>query len=107
MKKIIWTACVILFSTVTHARELYVNTEPASNMATGSIGFRVLTKLYKMNFNNSFTSYRIEPELMLGATRKWMVHFAGYGSNMFQKKFRIEGGSLYAKYRFFSQKFFL
>lgn len=103
MKKIIWTACVILFSTVTHAQELYVNTEPASNMATGSIGFRVLTKLYKMNFNNSFNSYRIEPELMLGATRRWMVHFAGYGSNMFQKKFRIEGGSLYAKYRFFSQ----
>lgn len=103
MKKIIWTAVVILFSTVTHAQELYVNTEPASNMATGSIGFRILSKLYKMNFNNSFSSYRIEPELMWGASRKWMIHLAGYGSDMYQKSFKIEGGSVYAKYRFYSQ----
>ena len=103
MKKIIWFACVILLSTVTHAQELYVNTEPASNMASGSIGFRLLTKVYKMNYNNSFNSYRIEPEIMLGAGRRWMIHVAGYGSNMFQKKFKIEGGSLYAKYRFYSQ----
>ncbi len=47
MKKIIWTAFVVLFCTVTHAQELYVNTEPASNMAAGSIGFRLLSKLYK------------------------------------------------------------
>ncbi|MEP6927582.1 MAG: hypothetical protein ABI834_08095 [Ginsengibacter sp.] len=103
MKKIIWTVFVVLFCTATHAQELYVNTEPASNMATGSIGFRLLSKLYKMNYNNSFTSYRIMPEFMIGASRHLMVHVAGYGSNMFQKKFRIEGGSLYAKYRFYSQ----
>jgi hypothetical protein len=103
MKKIIWFAFVILSSTVTHAQELYVNTEPASNMASGSIGFRLLSKVYKMNYKNSFDAYRIEPEIMLGASRRWMVHIAGYGSNMFQKKFKIEGGSLYAKYRFYSQ----
>ncbi|MEO6638577.1 MAG: hypothetical protein ABIN25_09880 [Ginsengibacter sp.] len=103
MKKIIAALICILSLMKLPAQELYVNSEPASNMATGSVGFRVLSKLYKMNFNNSFSSYRIEPELMIGASRKWMIHVAGYGSNMFQEKFRIEGGSLYAKYRFYSQ----
>ncbi len=56
-----------------------------------------------MNYNNSFSGYRIEPELMVGAGRRWMVHLAGYGSNMYQKMFKVEGGSLYAKYRFYSQ----
>lgn len=103
MRKIISFAFVILFSTVTKAQELYVSTEPASNMATGSIGFRLLTKVYKMNYNNSFSSYRIMPEFMIGASRHLMVHIAGYGSDMFQEKFRVEGGSIYAKYRFYSQ----
>ena len=103
MRKVIWTAFVILLTTIANAQELYVNTEPASNMATGSIGFRVLSKLYKMNYNGSYRSYRIEPEIMWGASRHWMIHLAGYGSDMFQKKFKLEGGSLYAKYRFYSR----
>jgi len=102
MKKIIWALPVLLFCAATYGQELYVNTEPASNMASGSIGFRVLAKLYKMNYNNSFST-RLEPEVMLGAGRRWMIHFAGYGSDMYQKKFRIEGASLYAKYRFYSR----
>ncbi len=103
MRKIIPLAFVILFSTVTNAQELYVNTEPASNMATGSIGFRLLSKVYKMNYNNSFSSYRVMPEFMIGASRHLMIHIAGYASDMFQENFKIEGGSLYAKYRFYSQ----
>lgn len=103
MKKLIIATVFFIAGQSIVAQELYVSTEPASNMATGSIGFRVLSKLYKMNFNNSYSSYRVEPELMIGASRKWMIHLAGYGSNMFQKKFKVEGGSLYAKYRFYSQ----
>jgi hypothetical protein len=103
MKKVICFAFVILFSTVTNAQELYVTTEPASNMATGSVGFRMLSKLYKMNYNNSFSSYRIEPEVMWGASRHLMVHLAGYASDMYQKNLKVEGASVYAKYRFYSQ----
>ena len=102
MKKIIWALPVLLFCAATYGQELYVNTEPASNMASGSIGLRVLARLYKMNYDNSFST-RLEPEVMLGAGRRWMIHFAGYGSDMYQKKFRIEGASLYAKYRFYSR----
>ena len=103
MKKIIWAVPVIFCCTVTSAQELYVNTEPASNMAAGSMGLRFLSRYYKMNYNDAFSSYRLEPEVMLGLGKRWMVHLAGYGSNMYQKAFRIEGGSLYAKYRIYSE----
>lgn len=63
MKKIIRTTDVVLFCTAAHAQELFVNTHTASNMAAESIGFPMLFKLYKMNHHNSFSSYRIEPEL--------------------------------------------
>lgn len=93
----------ILFSRTAFAQELYVSTEPASNMATGSMGFRLNSKLFKMNHSGKYNSYRVEPEIMVGVSKKLMMHIAAYGSNMFQKSFRLEGASLYGKYRFFSQ----
>ena len=56
-----------------------------------------------MNHNGKYTSYRIDPEIMLGVTKTFMIHLNAYGSNMFQKNFRFEGAALYGKYRFFSQ----
>lgn len=93
----------IFSSHYSFCQELYVSTEPASNMATGSIGLRLNSKLFKMNHDGKFDSYRIEPEIMVGVSKKLMVHVAGYGSNMFQRHFKFEGASLYGKYRFFSQ----
>lgn len=97
--------CILLLVTTQPARaqELYPFTEPASNMAANSIGARLLYKQFKMNYNDKFDTYRIEPEIMLGVSKKLMVHVNGYASNMFQSKLRVEGASLYAKYRFLSQ----
>lgn len=92
----------ILFCQPIAAQELYVVTEPASNMATGSVGFRLNSKVYKMQHTGKYNSYRIEPEIMVGLNRKIMLHMAGYGSEMFQDAFRVEGASLYVKYRFYS-----
>lgn len=93
----------IFISQAAFTQELYVSTEPASNMATGSIGLRLNSKLVKMNYNGKYDSYRVEPEIMAGVNKNVMVHVAAYGSNMFQKNFRLEGASLYGKYRFFSR----
>lgn len=101
MKKYFFILC-ILFSEAAFAQELFVSTEPASNMATGSIGFRLNSKLFKMQHDGQYDGYRIEPEIMFGVNKNIMVHIAAYGSNMFQKSFRMEGGSLYGKYRFYS-----
>jgi hypothetical protein len=100
--KIFFGLFFIFICKVPVAQELYVYTEPASNMAAGSLGFRLNSKIFKMNHNAKF-SYRVEPEIMVGVNKKLMVHLAAYGSDMFQNKFRFEGGSLYGKYRLLSQ----
>ena len=81
-----------------YAQELYVNTEPASNMATHSLGIRLENQGY---FNPVYKD-RSTLEIMYGASRNIMVHGSLYQSNYYQNNQRFEGGSVYLKYRFLS-----
>lgn len=101
--KLFLTAFVLMVFVCAKGQELYVFTEPASNMAANSIGVRVMYKQFKMTHDKKFSRYRIDPEIMFGISKNLMLHVNGYASNMFQNKIRAEGASLYAKYRFFSQ----
>ena len=90
------------------AQELYVSTEPASNMPAKSLGFR-LNNYFMPRYKNSEagisqtkTTYRLDPELMWGVHKNLMLHFNLFASNFHQDKFVFEGGSIYAKYRFLS-----
>lgn len=83
------------------AQELYVYTEPASNMAANSLGVRVTNRLFPMD-HADYKGYRLQPEVMFGFSKKLMVHASTYFSNMMQKQFEFEGASVYAKYRFIS-----
>lgn len=90
----------LLFSGVAFgakAQELYVFTEPASNMPTKAIGVRITNEGM---FNPDFTSRSIG-EVMLGLNKNLMFHAQGFLSDM-DGKYRLEGGSFYAKYRFLS-----
>lgn len=79
------------------AQELYVFSEPASNMAAKSIGFRLTTEgMFSPDFTN-----RTIPELMVGFNKNFMLHGQGFFSDM-DGKYRAEGAGLYAKYRFLS-----
>ncbi len=90
---LIWISAATAF-----AQELYVNTEPASNMATNSLGIRVENQGYfKPDFRNRSTL-----ELMYGASKNLMVHGSLYESNFNTNNSHFEGGSVYAKYRFLS-----
>jgi len=80
------------------AQELYVNTEPASNMATHSVGIRVENQGY---FTPGYKN-RSTLEVMYGASKDLMVHGSLYQSNYYQDPQHFEGGSVYAKYRFLS-----
>ena len=82
-----------------HAQELFVFTEPASNMAAQSIGIRLNNYLEKGTNNNN---YYLIPEVMFGISRKVMLHTDLFTSNN-SGKFTIDGGSIYLKYRFFSR----
>jgi hypothetical protein len=97
--KVIWLA--IIFSGMicpAFAQELYVNTEPASNMATHSVGIRLENQGY---FNPVYKN-RTSLEVMYGASKTLMVHGSLYTSDYYFNQQHFEGGSVYAKYRFLS-----
>lgn len=82
---------------IASSQELYVYTEPASNMPAKSIALRLTNEL--MSGNSSMN--RLMPEMMLGINKNIMFHLQGFFSNANQK-FQAEGISLYGKYRFLS-----
>ena len=82
------------------AQELFVMTEPASNMPTGSIGIRAMNS-FMVDKNNTL-NYHLMPEIMWGINQKLMVHLQSFQSNRSTSGLNLEGGSFYAKYRFYS-----
>jgi hypothetical protein len=82
------------------AQELFVMTEPASNMPTGSIGARMSQSLLKEKFESGY-NYHLMPEIMYGASKSLMLHASAFVSNR-NTNLVVEGGSFYAKYRVFS-----
>jgi len=99
MKKIFLFLLVFAYEKV-FAQELFVFTEPASNMAAKSLGIRLNNYWMKEKADNK-TNYHLLPELMIGISKKVMLHGEIFLSNR-NDKFVAEGGSLYLKYRFFS-----
>jgi hypothetical protein len=91
----------LLVSLQAGAQELYVSTEPASNMPANSFGIRMTNRFFKLE-NEGITGMRFEPELMFGISHKLMVHVTGLASNQMQSSIRPEGGNIYVKYRFLS-----
>jgi len=80
------------------AQELFVSTEPASNMATKSLGIRLENQAYA---NNGIKN-RSTLEVMYGQSKYLMLHASAYTSNYYTPGIKFEGVSTYAKYRFLS-----
>jgi hypothetical protein len=98
MKTILLAFCLTAWACTAFSQELYVNTEPASNMAAHSLGIRLENQgFFSPEFKNRTTL-----EAMYGASGKLMVHGSLYLSDFYQPGQRFEGGSVYAKYRFLS-----
>ena len=83
------------------SQELFSVTEPASNRAVGSIGFRVDNSIMD-ELNTSKINYHLIPEIMAGISKTLMISGNVFFSNR-SEVLRAEGGSLYAKYRFLSK----
>jgi len=99
--KAMFLAGAMLFSMAAPAQELFVFTEPASNMAAKSLGIRDMNAF--MFEKNGTLNYHNMPELMWGINKNWMVHAQAFISNRQGGGLIAEGGSLYAKYRFLSK----
>ena len=69
-------------------------------MSAKSIGLRLNNQL--SDYKKLFSIVRINPEIMWGINKKWMLHVDAYVGNLYQKQFSTEQFSLYIKHRFLS-----
>ncbi|MGL2965922.1 hypothetical protein [Flavobacterium sp. XGLA_31] len=95
---------VLLFiSYQINAQELFVVTEPASNVPAGSIGIKLGESLMKEKYKAGY-NYHMMPELTWGVNKNLMLRLSGFISNRnsTSSDLKTEGGGLYAKYRFLS-----
>lgn len=98
MKYTICLCLLIGISIQSKAQELFVFTEPASNMAKGNLGIRLMNSVMKEKEGNGYNTH-LMPELMYGINNKWMVHAASFISNR-NSTLVSEGGSFYVKHKF-------
>ncbi len=91
----------ILLHRTVPAQELYVFSEPASNIPAKSISVKGTGKFVNSNMNNNFMQ-RYMPEVMIGLHKNLMVSSAVTFSDMYTNQFRWESVKLYTKYRFLS-----
>ncbi len=98
MKRFLMALVIVATAWPAFAQELYVNTEPASNMATHSLGIRVENQ----GFFSPIYKTRSTLEVMYGESRSVMLHGSLYVSDYYHNQQHFEGGSAYAKFRFLS-----
>jgi len=84
-------------------QELYVYTEPASNMPAHSVSTKVSANITGKNHaaGNRFMQ-RYTPEFMLALNRKWMVHAGLTVADVHTSNVRWESVYTLIKYRFYS-----
>ena len=94
---------IVIFPKGMIAQELYVFTEPASNMPAKSLSAKYSGKFVKTTMHETRIEQRHTAEVMLGLSKKWMIHGATTFSDMYTDQLRLESGRVYAKYRFLSK----
>lgn len=82
-------------------QELFVVTDPASNIPAKSLSVNVMNSLFKEVFEPG-NNYHLMPEVTYGINKKLMVRGSAFISNRSNQLY-TEGGSVMAKYRFYSE----
>jgi hypothetical protein len=100
MKRAMFIFGWLLGGTLT-AQELYVFSEPASNMPAYSTGVKQSLK-WLPDRPGKGRDFRSTTEWMYGVNKNWMVHAAVTFSDMYSSNFRWESWRIYSKYRFYS-----
>jgi hypothetical protein len=101
MKKFFF--CILFFLVIkVDGQELFVFTEPASNMPAHSLSVKLTDHFVTTDNIYGRFSHRLMPQLMFGINKKLMLHLGATFSNMHTRDFRYEAFNVYAKYRFLS-----
>ncbi len=100
-KQLIIICSIFFIANTASSQELYVFSEPASNMPAHSVSAKLDYRIPVSDINNTYRQ-RYSPELMFGLSKKWMLHVAGSFSDFYMPQIRWESVKTYAKYRFYS-----
>ncbi len=101
MKYILALLCLLCSGYYLHAQELYIFTEPASNLPARSVNAKWSTKLQNDRMRDQLVQ-RHSQDIALGLHKNWMVVVGNTFSDMYQSAFKWESVRLYTKYRFLS-----
>ena len=99
MKRIILVYFVFSYAML-NGQELFVMTDPASNVPANSLGIRLSNSLFKEVFKEG-NNYHMMPELTYGVNKNLMVRTSAFISNRSNTLY-AEGFNMFAKYRFFT-----
>ncbi len=99
MKTIIFI-CLLTYCSMAHAQELFVVTDPASNVPAGSLSIRMSNSHFKEAYQKGY-NYHLMPEITYGVNKNLMVRLSGFISNRSNNLYG-EGANIFTKYRFFS-----
>jgi hypothetical protein len=88
-------SCQTIFS-----QELFVVTDPASNVPANSLAVNIMQSAFKEQFEPGY-NYHLMPEVAYGINKNLMVRGSAFISTRTNALY-AEGGSFMAKYRFFS-----
>jgi hypothetical protein len=92
---------IILFGKKLLAQELYVVTDPASNVPSKSLNINVMQSLFKVKFEDGY-NYHLMPEITYGINKNLMIRGSAFVSTRSNKLY-TEGGGFMMKYRFLSE----
>lgn len=84
------------------AQELFVFTEPASLMPAKSVTAKLGARYPDSKYNRYFKQ-RYIPELMVGISKKVMVHLSATLSDYYSPSLRYESTKFYGQWRFFTK----
>jgi hypothetical protein len=94
---------VLFLPILTSAQELYMFTNPASNIPAKSLVLKAMGKTME-SYHNLEREYRFSPECQVGINKRLMVAGGLSFSDMFfEKGQRFESFRVYSKYRFLSK----
>lgn len=82
------------------SQELFVVTDPASNIPAQALAINVMQSLFKEQYNTGY-NYHFMPEVSYGVHKNLMLRGSAFISNRSNKVY-AEGAGFMAKYRFYS-----
>lgn len=100
MKNLFAIFLVVFCLTNVKAQELFLLTYPASNVPKNTMVVRGMNSFFTRTADNSI-SYHFMPEVMYGLSKKTMLVANAFISNE-NNKANLEGASILAQYRFYS-----